>query len=87
MHAAGQVVSFRLPLGCRLTPAQIRSGTNANCPAAVRVLKVARAPTDFSARHTATGKLYRYRWLPIYASALVSLAQWPATAPAVCHSP
>lgn len=60
VHAVGQVVSFRLPDSCRMTEEALLKGVNARCPLSLRVLEVARVPPDFSARHTAIGKLYRY---------------------------
>lgn len=60
VHAAGQVVSFFLPGKCCMTEGQVMRGLNARCPPSLRVLLVARVPRDFSARHTAIGKLYRY---------------------------
>lgn len=64
VHARGQVVSFHLPPGCRLGPQELRKAINANCPASLRVLEVARVPIDFSARHSSTNKFYRYELRP-----------------------
>lgn len=77
VHAAGQVVSFHLPCSCRMSEGELLKGLNARCPTSLRILQVARVPQDFSARHTAIGKLYRYRYrivLPLHLTAIVPLS-------------
>ena len=58
VHAQGQVAHVDLPV--RPTDKWL-TGFNAVLPAAVRVLAVEEAASDFHARFDATGKEYRYR--------------------------
>jgi tRNA pseudouridine38-40 synthase len=58
VHAEGQVVSFRGPP--RLDPARVQRSVNAILGPEVVALDVRRAPEGFDARHSATGREYRY---------------------------
>lgn len=58
VHARGQVAHFDLP--ARYEPDKLWLGLNALLPSDIRVLAVRRAPADFHARYSATGKTYRY---------------------------
>ena len=60
-HAEGQVasVAYRGPLH----PERLRAALNALLPEDVSVLLVERAPAGFHARHSATARRYRYRYL------------------------
>lgn len=57
-HANGQVATVLLPAA--LTPDMVVAGLNAVLPDDIGVLDAARAPADFHARRSATGKTYRY---------------------------
>jgi tRNA pseudouridine38-40 synthase len=59
VHAEGQVASVRLSKP--FEPEKLRSALNGNLWRDVRVLKVEKAPDDFHARFSATGKTYVYR--------------------------
>ena len=65
VHALGQVVHFELSpeqsksLSLK-NPEHWRTALNAWLPPAIRVMKVARAATNFHARFSASGKIYRY---------------------------
>ncbi|MEM1060109.1 MAG: tRNA pseudouridine(38-40) synthase TruA [Verrucomicrobiota bacterium] len=61
VHALGQVVSFQAP--AKHGPLTIRQALNAKLDATIRVLEARRAPGDFHARFSATGKTYCYRIL------------------------
>lgn len=58
VHAEGQVAHF--DLARRWAGWQLLNGLNAKLPQDVRVLKVARAKSDFHARRSAVKKEYRY---------------------------
>ena len=58
VHATGQWVHFDDPVG-RSAKAWVL-GSNANLPAAVRVLHAQAVPARFHARHSATARRYRY---------------------------
>jgi tRNA pseudouridine38-40 synthase len=65
VHALGQVVHFELTpeqikaVSLRV-PAHWKAALNAWLPPTIRVMKAARAPKNFHARFSATGKIYRY---------------------------
>jgi tRNA pseudouridine38-40 synthase len=59
VHALGQVVSFQAP--ANHSPQTLIRALNANLPPTVRVLALRRAPQEFHARFSATGKIYEYR--------------------------
>jgi tRNA pseudouridine38-40 synthase len=62
VHAEGQVVQIDLSLD--LPPERLREALNTRSrPHPVSVLRVARAPEDWSARFSARGRAYRYRIL------------------------
>lgn len=61
VHARGQVVSFLLPSGIRMSPLQLQLAMNTWMPGAIRVHDVTPAPPSFSARHSAVGKEYHFR--------------------------
>jgi tRNA pseudouridine38-40 synthase len=58
VHAAGQVVSFRL--AADLDVAELRRAVEAVLPEDVTVLDAAEAPSGFHARYSAHGRCYRY---------------------------
>src|SRR5262245_54909389 len=58
VHAAAQVASVRLEAGVPLD--ELQRALNATLPGDVRVLGIEEAPLDFSARHDAKRKTYRY---------------------------
>lgn len=67
VHAAGQVISFRLR---REWEGQaLRRALNSNLPADIRVLEAAPAADDFHARVDAKAKTYRYQ---LYTAAVMS---------------
>jgi tRNA pseudouridine38-40 synthase len=59
VHALGQVASF--PLAAPIPPQNFQRALNRFLPAAIRVVAAEPAPPDFHARHSAVGKIYRYR--------------------------
>ncbi len=59
VHAAGQVVSFRLSR--EWEGRDLRRALNANLPLEIRVLEAASAPEEFHARIYARHKTYRYQ--------------------------
>lgn len=58
VHALAQVAHADLS---KLTPAGWIAALNGNLPPEIRILRATRAPADFHARFSATGKVYRYR--------------------------
>lgn len=61
VHALGMVVHFEVPaIECAMSRGKLALALNAWLPADVRVLRATRAPGDFHARFSATGKQYRY---------------------------
>jgi tRNA pseudouridine38-40 synthase len=58
VHAVGQVAHFDLEREFPLTA--IRHGLNGMLPPDIRIMDAAFAAPDFHARHSATGKVYRY---------------------------
>lgn len=59
VHASGQVVSFTSP---RTLPSRaIVYGTNDHLPTTIAVMAAEAVADDFEARHSASGKLYRYQ--------------------------
>ena len=61
-HAAGQVVSFRLPDGS-IPVSRLVAALNAKLPADVSALSAEAVPDGFHARYSASGRRYRYRYL------------------------
>ncbi len=61
VHAAGQVVSFRVdePIDCR----RVAQGIHGICGRDIRVVRIGEAPEGFHARHDAIWRQYRYRIL------------------------
>jgi tRNA pseudouridine38-40 synthase len=59
VHALAQIVTFVTESS--VPTANFVKALNDILPAAMRVLEVAEAPTDFHARHSAHAKTYRYR--------------------------
>jgi tRNA pseudouridine38-40 synthase len=59
VHASGQVVSIRLPR--ELPEKALIYGTNNHLPDSVAVLEAALVDDEFDARHSSSGKLYRYQ--------------------------
>lgn len=59
VHAEGQVASFESPHD--LEPERVRRMLNGIFAPEVVVLRATRAPKGFDARHSATGREYRYR--------------------------
>jgi tRNA pseudouridine38-40 synthase len=59
VHAEGQVASFEAPE--HLDPSRVRRMLNGLFAPEIVVLRATRAPEGFDARHSATGRVYRYR--------------------------
>ncbi len=59
VHALGQVASF--PLEAPIPPRNLLHSLNRVLPIAIRVVAAEPAAPDFHARHSAIGKIYRYR--------------------------
>jgi tRNA pseudouridine38-40 synthase len=59
VHAEGQVASFEAPE--HLDPSRVRRMLNGLFAPEIVVLRATRAPEGFDARHSATGREYRYR--------------------------
>ncbi|MBA2280150.1 MAG: tRNA pseudouridine(38-40) synthase TruA [Acidimicrobiia bacterium] len=59
VHGWGQVVSFDAAPD-RFDPARLKAAVNGLCGPAIVVREVASAPPEFSARFSATSRLYRY---------------------------
>ena len=78
VHALGQVVSFRLERpGPPLPPRALVLGTNHYLPPSIAVQEAQLVPDDFDARHSASGKLYRYQlWTGVAASPLHRRTHW-----------
>lgn len=89
VHAVGQVASF--PLAASIPPDNLRHALNRVLPPSIRVTAAACMPPDFHARHSSTGKIYRYR---VFHGALCSpfLApyaacfRWPLDFQAMCDA-
>src|SRR5205814_7318117 len=60
VHALAQCAHVDLPDN-RLSAARWTTALNALLPPAIRVLRCQYVPKDFHARHSAKGKIYRYR--------------------------
>jgi tRNA pseudouridine38-40 synthase len=66
VHALGQVVHFDLTpeqaarLGRLVEPERWMVALNASLPPAIRVMRISHAPSNFHARFSASGKIYRY---------------------------
>jgi tRNA pseudouridine38-40 synthase len=78
VHALGQVVSFRLERpGPPLPTRALVLGTNHYLPPTIAVQDAQLVPDDFDARHSASGKLYRYQlWTGMAASPLHRRTHW-----------
>jgi tRNA pseudouridine38-40 synthase len=63
VHAAGQVLSLKLPDEVTLPPKAFVNGLNGLLPEDVAVLAAEEVAEDFDARRDASGKHYRYRLL------------------------
>jgi tRNA pseudouridine38-40 synthase len=61
VHALGQVASLTVPEGT--DPAALRRSLNALLPGDIAVRTVESVPAEFHARHSARGRIYRYRVL------------------------
>ncbi len=59
VHAAAQVASFSL--STPIPPPNFHRALNRVLPCSIRVLAAEHAPPGFHARHSAVGKIYRYR--------------------------
>lgn len=60
VHAEGQVANVHIA-GEKFTPDKLRGAINGNLWRDIRILKAERAPDEFHARFSATGKTYIYR--------------------------
>lgn len=75
VHALGQVVTFTTPSGLPLHT--VLRGLNAHLPPAIAVREASEAAADFDARHSASGKLYRYQiWNAVPRSPLRMRTHW-----------
>lgn len=63
VHALAQVASF--PLQARIPAVNLIRALNRTLPGSIRVLDARIVADDFHARHSAVGKTYEYRVLPI----------------------
>jgi tRNA pseudouridine38-40 synthase len=61
VHALGQVASFTV--AAELEPERLLRALAGRLPPDVRVHRAGRAAADFSARHSALSRAYRYQWL------------------------
>ncbi len=59
VHAEGQVANVRMERA--FTPEKLRNAINGNLWRDIRIMDIERAPDDFHARFSATGKTYVYR--------------------------
>lgn len=59
VHALAQCAHAEVPATAR-TPTDWRRALNAHLPATLRILRVQSVPSDFHARFSARGKIYRY---------------------------
>jgi tRNA pseudouridine38-40 synthase len=78
VHALGMVAHFEIPrLERKLSPAKLSLALNAWLPKDIRVLAASRAPKEFHARFSATGKQYRYLvWNHAAMNPLLRLCAW-----------
>lgn len=60
VHALGQVAHFDAPEGLAMNPFNWVPALNTKLPPSIRVLACEEVAADFHARHSATGKTYRY---------------------------
>jgi len=75
VHAAGQVASFAL--AAEIPEAGLLRGLNSFLPHDIAILDVREVPSDFDARFSARGKVYRYRiWNHLVRSPLHARAAW-----------
>ncbi|MCS6914097.1 MAG: tRNA pseudouridine(38-40) synthase TruA [Myxococcales bacterium] len=80
VHALGQVVS--LQLASPLPLERLLGGLNAYLPPAIAVREVHEVPQGFDARHSASGKMYRYQvWNGRVRSPLRAATHWHVRQP------
>lgn len=80
VHAWGQVAS--VSLAAPIPAENLRRALNRVLPAAIRILSAEPAAQDFHARHSATGKIYRYRIFhgeicPPFQARYMACSRWP----------
>ena len=76
VHAVGQVVSIRLPR--ELPEKALVYGVNNHLPETVAVMEALLVGDEFDARHSSSGKLYRYQiWNGKIRSPLHTRDHWP----------
>lgn len=83
VHALGQTVSFRLERpGSTFSTRSLVLGTNHYLPPSIAVQDAVQVPDEFDARHSASGKLYRYQiWTGVAASPLHRRTHWHVSRP------
>lgn len=80
VHADGQVATFEL--GVNIPPHGLLRGLNSALPPDVALVDVAEAPSDFDARFSARGKVYRYTvWSHFVRSPLRARRAWHVREP------
>jgi len=80
VHADGQVATFEI--GVDIPPHGLLRGMNSALPPDVALVDVAEAPSDFDARFSARGKVYRYTvWSHFVRSPLRSRRAWHVREP------
>jgi tRNA pseudouridine38-40 synthase len=80
VHALGQVASFSIR--APIPPENLLRALNRVLPPSIRVLRAEIAPPGFHARHSALGKIYRYRLLaggtcPPFLARYAACCRWP----------
>jgi tRNA pseudouridine38-40 synthase len=80
VHADGQVATFEI--GVNIPPHGLLRGLNSALPPDVALVDVAEAPSDFDARFSARGKVYRYTvWNHFTRSPLRARRAWHVREP------
>jgi tRNA pseudouridine38-40 synthase len=80
VHADGQVATFEI--GVDIPPHGLLRGLNSALPPDVALVDVAEAPSDFDARFSARGKVYRYTvWSHFVRSPLRARRAWHVREP------
>ena len=80
VHADGQVATFEI--GVNIPPHGLLRGLNSALPPDVALVDVAEAPSDFDARFSARGKVYRYTvWSHFVRSPLRARRAWHVREP------
>ena len=80
VHADGQVATFEI--GVNIPPHGLLRGLNSALPPDVALVDVAEAPSDFDARFSARGKVYRYTvWNHFVRSPLRARRAWHVREP------